>query len=79
VSPVTKEAGTPLQSAGATHCELLLFLVAEVDRILRVALSRVKAPPAVLRNAAHGAARGIALLDDGVMVLILDIEKVLDV
>lgn len=54
------------------------LLVAGVDRILRVAASRVQAPPALLRNAAHGVVTAVAVLEDGGMVLILDVGKVLD-
>jgi two-component system chemotaxis response regulator CheV len=54
------------------------FLVAKVDRIMRVPSSRVKAPPALLRDAAQGAVTAVAVLEDGGMILVLDIEKVLD-
>jgi two-component system chemotaxis response regulator CheV len=54
------------------------LFVAGVDRIMRVSWDQVKAPPALVRNGlGQGAVTAVTLLDDGRMVLILDVEKIL--
>jgi len=53
------------------------FLVAGVDRIIRMSWDRVQVPPAMIRNSRQGAVTAVTKLDDGRMVLILDVEKVL--
>ncbi|MCH7614298.1 MAG: chemotaxis protein CheV [Nitrospinae bacterium] len=53
------------------------FLVASVDRIVRVSWDRVKVPPAMVRTNGQGVVTAVTQLDDGRMVLILDVEKVL--
>lgn len=54
------------------------LFVAGVDRIIRVSWDQVKAPPALVRNGGgQGAVTAVTLLDDGRMVMILDVEKIL--
>lgn len=51
--------------------------VAGVDRIIRLSWDQVKPPPPLLRNNAGGAVTAVSILEDGRMVLILDVEKIL--
>ncbi len=53
------------------------FLVASVDRIVRMSWDRVKVPPPMIRTNRQGAVTAVTKLEDGRMVLILDVEKVL--
>ena len=53
------------------------FLVSSVDRIVRMGWDRVQVPPAMIRSSRQGAVTAVTKLDDGRMVLILDVEKVL--
>jgi two-component system chemotaxis response regulator CheV len=54
------------------------FLVAGVDRIIRFSWSAIKTPPAIVRENNKGAVTAVTMLEDGRMVLILDVEKVLN-
>ena len=54
------------------------FLVSGVDRIIRFSWSAIKTPPAIVRESNKGAVTSVTMLDDGRMVLILDVEKVLN-
>lgn len=51
--------------------------VSGVDRILRISWDRVKAPPPLAQSVGGGAVTAVTLLEDGRMVLILDVEKIL--
>lgn len=52
--------------------------VAGVDRIIRISWDQVKPPPPLMRNVGGGGAvTAVTTLEDGRMVLILDVEKVL--
>ncbi len=51
--------------------------VAGVDRIIRLSWDQVKPPPPLLRSNAGGAVTAVSILEDGRMVLILDVEKIL--
>ena len=53
------------------------FLVAGVDRIIRMSWERINIPPPIVRSNRQGAVTAVTKLDDGRMVLILDVEKVL--
>ncbi len=54
------------------------LFVTGVDRIMRVSWDQVKAPPSLVKNGvAQGAVTAVTLLDDGRMVMILDVEKIL--
>ncbi|MDT7041877.1 chemotaxis protein [Candidatus Nitronereus thalassa] len=53
------------------------FLVASVDRIIRMSWDRVNVPPPMIRTSRQGAVTAVTKLDDDRMVLILDVEKVL--
>ncbi|MCZ6800879.1 MAG: chemotaxis protein [Nitrospirae bacterium] len=53
------------------------FLVAEVDRIIRLSWERIHTPPPMVRSSTRGAVTAVTKLDDGRMVLILDVEKIL--
>ena len=53
------------------------FLVAGVDRIIRMSWERVHIPPPMVQSSRQGAVTAVTKLDDGRMVLILDVEKVL--
>ena len=53
------------------------FLVAEVDRIIRMSWERIHIPPPMVRSSNRGAVTAVTKLDDGRMVLILDVEKIL--
>ncbi len=53
------------------------FLVSGVDRIIRFSWASIKTPPAIVRENNKGAVTAVTMLDDGRMVLILDVEKVL--
>lgn len=54
------------------------LFVTGVDRIMRVSWDQVKAPPALVKNGVgQGAVTAVTLRDDGRMVMILDVEKIL--
>lgn len=59
------------------NMSLQAFHVASVDRILRLSWTQIKTPPPLLRDSSRGAVTAVAMLDNGQMVLILDVEKVL--
>ncbi|WP_447972143.1 chemotaxis protein [Nitrospira sp. Kam-Ns4a] len=59
------------------NMSLQAFHVAGVDRILRLSWTQIKPPPPLVRETAKGAVTSVAMLDDGQMVLILDVEKIL--
>jgi two-component system chemotaxis response regulator CheV len=59
------------------NASLQAFRVTGVDRIFRVSWSQVKPPPALIRDTSKGAVTAVTMLDDGRMVLILDVEKIL--
>ncbi len=81
------EAEVPPGAQGTSHPYLIVseyngslqgFLVAGVDRIIRFSWSAIKTPPAIVREGNKGAVTAVTMLDDGRMVLILDVEKVLN-
>ncbi len=53
------------------------FLVGGVDRIIRMSWERIQIPPVMVQSSRHGAVTAVTKLEDGRMVLILDVEKVL--
>jgi len=53
------------------------FLVGGVDRIIRMSWEHIKIPPAMVQSSRQGAVTAVTKLEDGRMVLILDVEKVL--
>ncbi len=53
------------------------FLVGGVDRIIRMSWERIQVPPVMVQSSRHGAVTAVTKLEDGRMVLILDVEKVL--
>ncbi len=53
------------------------FIVSGVDRIIRISWDQVKAPPLLVQNSRGGSVTAVTVLEDGRMVLILDVEKVL--
>ena len=53
------------------------FLVGGVDRIIRMSWERIQIPPAMVQSSRQGAVTAVTKLEDGRMVLILDVEKVL--
>ncbi len=53
------------------------FLVSSVDRIVRMSWDKVHVPPAMIRTSRQGSVTAVTKLEDGRMVLILDVEKVL--
>ena len=53
------------------------FLVAGVDRIIRMSWERIHIPPPMVQSSRQGSVTAVTKLDDGRMVLILDVEKVL--
>jgi two-component system chemotaxis response regulator CheV len=57
---------------------LQAFHVSAVDRIIRTSWSQIKTPPALVRENNKGAVTAVTMLDNGRMVLILDVEKVLN-
>ncbi|WP_447977021.1 chemotaxis protein [Candidatus Nitrospira bockiana] len=59
------------------NMSLQAFHVAGVDRILRLSWTQIKSPPPLVRNNTKGAVTAVAMLEDGQMVLILDVEKIL--
>ncbi len=59
------------------NASLQAFHVAAVDRIIRTSWSKIKTPPALVRENNKGAVTAVTMLDDSRMVLILDVEKVL--
>jgi two-component system chemotaxis response regulator CheV len=56
---------------------LQAFHVSAVDRIIRTSWSQIKTPPALVRENNKGAVTAVTMLEDGRMVLILDVEKLL--
>jgi len=59
------------------NASLQAFHVAAVDRIIRTSWSKIKTPPALVRENNKGAVTAVTMLDDSRMVLILDVEKLL--
>ncbi len=53
------------------------FLVGGVDRIIRMSWERIQIPPPMVQSSRQGAVTAVTKLEDGRMVLILDVEKVL--
>ncbi len=53
------------------------FLVGGVDRIIRMSWERIQVPPPMVQSSRQGAVTAVTKLEDGRMVLILDVEKVL--
>ena len=53
------------------------FLVAGVERIIRMSWDRIQVPPPMVRTSRKGSVTAVTKLDDGRMVLVLDVEKVL--
>jgi two-component system chemotaxis response regulator CheV len=53
------------------------FLVGGVDRIIRMSWEHIQIPPAMVQSSRQGAVTAVTKLEDGRMVLILDVEKVL--
>jgi two-component system chemotaxis response regulator CheV len=51
--------------------------VGGVDRIIRVSWDQIKPPPMLVRNNTQGGVTAVTILEDGRMVLILDVEKIL--
>ena len=51
--------------------------VGGVDRIIRASWDQIKPPPMLVRNNTQGGVTAITILEDGRMVLILDVEKIL--
>lgn len=70
-------ASSPYLIVSEYNASLQGFLVAGVDRIMRFSWSAIKTPPAIVRENSKGAVTAVTMLDDGRMVLILDVEKVL--
>ena len=56
---------------------LQAFHVAAVDRIIRMSWSQIKTPPNLVKDNNKGAVTAVTMLDNGRIVLILDVEKVL--
>ncbi|HEU4685392.1 MAG TPA: chemotaxis protein [Nitrospira sp.] len=56
---------------------LQAFHVSAVDRIIRTSWAQIKTPPALVRENNKGAVTAVTMLEDGRMVLILDVEKLL--
>src|SRR3990167_4162475 len=59
------------------NASLQAFHVAAVDRIIRTSWSKIKTPPALVRDNNKGAVTAVTMLDDSRMALILDVEKLL--
>ncbi len=53
------------------------FLVGGVDRIIRMSWEHIQIPPPMVQSSRQGAVTAVTKLEDGRMVLILDVEKVL--
>jgi two-component system chemotaxis response regulator CheV len=53
------------------------LIVAAVERIIRLSWDQVKAPPRLVCSNRGGSVTAVTMLEDGRMVLILDVEKVL--
>ncbi len=53
------------------------FLVQDVDRIIRMSWEKIQIPPPMVQSSRQGAVTAVTKLEDGQMVLILDVEKVL--
>lgn len=59
------------------NASLQAFHVAAVDRIIRMSWSQIKTPPPLVRENNQGAVTAVTMLEDGRMILILDVEKLL--
>ena len=59
------------------NASLQAFHVADVDRIIRMSWSQIKTPPSLVRDNNKGGVTAVTMLDNGRMVLILDVEKLL--
>jgi two-component system, chemotaxis family, chemotaxis protein CheV len=53
------------------------FLVASVEQIMRMAWADIKVPPQMMANRHGGLVTAVTELDDGRIVMIIDVEKVL--
>lgn len=53
------------------------FLVEGVDRIIRMSWERIRVPPPMIRFKGQGTVTAVTKLDDGRLVLVLDVEKIL--
>ena len=53
------------------------FLVGGVDRIIRMSWEQIQVPPPMVHSSRQGSVTAVTKLEDGRMVLILDVEKVL--
>jgi len=53
------------------------FLVSSVEQILRMEWNEIKVPPPMLTNRLGGLVTAVTELDDGRIVMVLDVEKVL--
>jgi two-component system chemotaxis response regulator CheV len=78
VQPAGEGPSHPYLIVSEYNGSLQGFLVAGVDRIIRFSWSAIKTPPAIVRENNKGAVTSVTMLDDGRMVLILDVEKVLN-
>ena len=52
-------------------------MVKGVDRIIRMSWEKIQVPPPLVQSSRQGAVTAVTKLEDGRMVLILDVEKVL--
>ncbi len=72
-----EESGSGKLVITEVNASLQAFHVAGVDRIVRKSWADIKTPPVLVRENAKGAVTAVTMLDDGRMVLILDVEKIL--
>jgi two-component system, chemotaxis family, chemotaxis protein CheV len=85
VVDLRRALGLPLSGGAATGNVIITeynqslhgLIVAGVERIVRVSWDQVKVPPALLRNSRGGSVTAVTLLEDGRLVLILDVEKIM--
>ncbi len=75
--PETGKPNHPYLVISEYNGSLQGFLVSGVDRIIRFSWASIKTPPAIVRENNKGAVTAVTVLEDGRMVLILDVEKVL--
>jgi len=57
---------------------MLGFLVHSVEHILRMEWNQIKVPPAIMANRMGGLITAVSELEDGRIVMILDVEKILE-
>lgn len=74
---VTTDEAPKILIVSEYNRNMLGFLVHSVEHILRMDWSQIKVPPAMMANRMGGLLTAVSELEDGRIVMILDVEKIL--